>query len=241
MTRTIEVFNNCQQTVWPGIFGRPFPDGTPMDGGWEQAPGSRVTVSLPEGWCVFLTKGMGRDGGSTAKASSRAKREARILTSLILLASPILNVAFFLCRFSGRIWARTGCTGVSGAVGANMFHCETGDCGGTIGCQQRTGIPNVLLAEWTFVPSGDIMDVSGVDAYNVGISIEAIGGRPVSPNVYYQNCTTITCNMDLNTCPDAFKVRGANGQVVACINNADKGQPQQLYFKQQCPDSYSWP
>ncbi|KAJ3130213.1 hypothetical protein HK101_005120 [Irineochytrium annulatum] len=122
-----------------------------------------------------------------------------------------------------------------------MFKCETGDCGGSIGCQQRTGIPNVLLAEWTFVDTGDIMDLSGVDAYNVGISIEAIGGRPVSPNVYYQACTTITCKMDLNTCPEAFKVRGANGQVVACKNGADKGQPQQLYFKQQCPDSYSWP
>ncbi|KAJ3135558.1 hypothetical protein HK101_004127 [Irineochytrium annulatum] len=188
-SRNMEIVNNCKQTIWPGIYGLPQPGGTPLDGGWEQAPGSRVNFQLPEGW------------------------------------------------YSGRIWARTGCTGTSGS----SFHCETGDCGNEVGCHQRTGIPNVLLAEWSFVADGDFMDVSGVDAYNVGISIEPINGTPVNANDYYLKCTKITCSMDINTCPDAFKVRGASGQVVACNNNADKGQPQQLWFKQHCPDAYSWP
>ncbi|KAJ3114804.1 hypothetical protein HDU96_001630 [Phlyctochytrium bullatum] len=138
---------------------------------------------------------------------------------------------------AGRIWARTGCRTENG-----QFHCETGDCGSTgEGCNGRTGQGNALLAEWTFVADGDFYDISAVDAYNVGMTIVAIGGAALNPNDHYARCDVISCAFDINSCPANFQVRNAQGRVVSCINNQDNGQPQQRFMKARCPDAYSWP
>ncbi|KAJ3094434.1 hypothetical protein HDU97_008097 [Phlyctochytrium planicorne] len=144
---------------------------------------------------------------------------------------------------SGRIWARTNCKTDSNG----NFNCETGNCR-DLKCQATTGIPNVLLAEWTFVPDGDFFDLSQVDAYNVGMRIEMIGGKPLS-NKKYENCEPIQCSFGddtrLNeTCPREYQLTSKQnpGQVVACINQDENGESARAkFFKSKCPDAYSWP
>nr|VDD64487.1 unnamed protein product [Brassica oleracea] len=73
-------------------------------------------------------------------------------------------------RWSGRIWARTGCNFSSSGQGK----CATGDCGGVLKCAAAGGVPPVTLAEFA-IGDTDFYDVSLVDGYNVKIGIKPQG------------------------------------------------------------------
>ncbi|KAL1557167.1 pathogenesis-related thaumatin-like protein 3.5 [Salvia divinorum] len=74
------------------------------------------------------------------------------------------------------------------------------------------GVPPVSLAEFT-IGSGaagkDFYDVSLVDGYNVGISVQASGGTG--------DCQSAGCVSDVNAnCPKELQVVDGAGAVVAC-------------------------
>ena len=157
-------------------------------------------------------------------------------------------------KWSGRVWARTGC-------GSGM--CETGDCGGgRLQCNGAGGIPPVTLAEITFDAYGgqDFYDVSLVDGYNVKVSMSPRAGTYQAGGDKY-HCGRAGCNYDLNAqCPtEQMKVRSSSGTVVACksaclayntdryccrgAHNTPQTCPYFSYartFKNACPDAYSY-
>ncbi|KAJ6675707.1 PATHOGENESIS-RELATED PROTEIN 5-RELATED [Salix viminalis] len=99
--------------------------------------------------------------------------------------------------WSGRFWARTGCTFDESGSGK----CITGDCGGTLSCVGG-GAPPVSLVEFTIGTNPndkDFYDVSLVDGYNVGLGVKALGG--------YGDCQYAGCVTDLNSnCPAELRV-----------------------------------
>lgn len=90
--------------------------------------------------------------------------------------------------WSGRIWARTGCSFDPSGIGK----CETGDCGGRLECDGNGATPPASLFEIT-VGSGeekDFYDVSIVDGYNLPLL--------VVPRGVYGPCNATGCASDLN-------------------------------------------
>nr|XP_023873626.1 thaumatin-like protein 1 [Quercus suber] len=67
--------------------------------------------------------------------------------------------------WSGRLWARTGCTFDESGAGK----CQTGDCGGRLECDGMGAIPPASLFEITLGTGNglDFYDVSLVDGYNI--------------------------------------------------------------------------
>ncbi|KAJ8772699.1 hypothetical protein K2173_027876 [Erythroxylum novogranatense] len=151
--------------------------------------------------------------------------------------------------WSGRFWARTGCTFDDSGAGK----CITGDCGGTLKCIGG-GTPPVTLAEFTIAANPndkDFYDVSLVDGYNVGLGVKAVGGNG--------NCQYAGCVADLNgNCPEELRVTDL-GSVVACKSacaafnapefccTGDHGTPDtcspsqySAMFKNACPTAYSY-
>ncbi|XP_002510340.3 pathogenesis-related thaumatin-like protein 3.5 [Ricinus communis] len=153
--------------------------------------------------------------------------------------------------WSGRFWARTGCTFDDLGNGK----CDTGDCGGALKCTGG-GAPPVSLAEFTIAPSSnekDFYDVSLVDGYNVGLGVKALGGSG--------DCQYAGCVADLNgNCPPELRVTDSvSGSVVACKSacaafnapefccTGDQSTPQtcsptqySALFKNACPSAYSY-
>ncbi|XP_057794851.1 thaumatin-like protein 1 [Salvia miltiorrhiza] len=149
--------------------------------------------------------------------------------------------------WSGRFWARTGCSfdPISG-----QGSCTTGDCGSNqIECNGAGAAPPATLAEFT-IGSGtqDFYDVSLVDGYNLPMIVEAVGGSG--------GCGATGCVSDLNrVCPN--ELRAGDGQ--ACKSACEAfGNPEyccsgaygspatcrpSVYsemFKNACPRSYSY-
>lgn len=90
--------------------------------------------------------------------------------------------------WSGRMWARTGCTFDPIGVGS----CQTGDCGGRMECNGIGATPPASLFEIT-LGTGDLQDfydVSLVDGYNVPLVAVPHGG-PVG-------CNATGCLADIN-------------------------------------------
>ncbi|KAJ1419731.1 Thaumatin, conserved site [Sesbania bispinosa] len=154
--------------------------------------------------------------------------------------------------WSGRFWARTGCS----FDGTGNGKCVTGDCAGGMRCNGG-GVPPVTLVEFTIGSASngnkDFYDVSLVDGYNVGMGVRATGG---TGDCQYAGCVT-----DLNgICPPELQVRnGSSGAVVACksacaaFNTAEfcctgeHSTPQTCsptqyseIFKKACPSAYSY-
>ncbi|KAD4888770.1 hypothetical protein R6Q59_034335 [Mikania micrantha] len=151
--------------------------------------------------------------------------------------------------WSGRFWARTGCTFDEFGNGK----CVTGDCGNALKCTGG-GDPPVSLAEFTIANNGDkdFYDVSLVDGYNVGIGIKPTGGAG--------DCQYAGCIADVNiNCPAELKVVDSSGTVVACRSACDAFNgpefcctgdhatpatcaPTQfsVRFKAACPSAYSY-
>ncbi|XP_042435565.1 thaumatin-like protein 1 [Zingiber officinale] len=154
--------------------------------------------------------------------------------------------------WSGRFWARTGC---SAAASGGAWSCATGDCGsGQVECNGAGAAPPATLAEFTLAPSSagqDFYDVSLVDGYNLPMVVEA-SGTPGAGG----SCAATGCVADLNRmCPAELRV--AEGE--ACRSACEAfGTPEfccsgayaspatcrpstySQMFKSACPRSYSY-
>lgn len=90
--------------------------------------------------------------------------------------------------WSGRIWARTGCTFDALGVGT----CLTGDCGGRLECDGNGARPPASLFEITLGKGNDkdFYDVSIVDGYNLPLV--------ALPQGVYGACNATGCTSDIN-------------------------------------------
>ncbi|KAH1137027.1 hypothetical protein AAZX31_10G058000 [Glycine max] len=152
--------------------------------------------------------------------------------------------------WSGRFWARTGCSNNNG-----RFSCATADCAsGQVACNGAGAIPPATLVEITVAANGgqDFYDVSNVDGFNVPMSVTPQGGSG--------DCKTSSCPKNINSvCPAELQVKGSDGNVIACKsaceafkedrycctgpNNTAETCPPTNYsqiFEEQCPDAYSY-
>ncbi|KAL2323184.1 hypothetical protein Fmac_027563 [Flemingia macrophylla] len=150
--------------------------------------------------------------------------------------------------WSGRFWGRTGCSNSNG-----KFSCATADCGsGQMPCNGKGAVPPASLAEITVASNGgqDFYDISNVDGFNVPMSLTPQGGSGT--------CKTSICRANINAaCPEKLQMKGSDGKVIACKsaclafggdqycctgpyqNNCPPSTYSQ-FFKQQCPDAYSY-
>ncbi|XP_038889069.1 thaumatin-like protein 1b [Benincasa hispida] len=152
--------------------------------------------------------------------------------------------------WTGRIWARRGCT----IDDSSRFSCETGDCAtGSVFCNGSGGIPPATLAEFTLAQNGgtDFYDISLVDGFNLPASITPNGGTG--------QCVSPKCSSDVNmVCPSDLIVQGKNG-VIGCkssclaynrpedcctaeFNDPKICQPgiSAKIFEEECPQAYSY-
>ncbi|KAL1547321.1 pathogenesis-related thaumatin-like protein 3.5 [Salvia divinorum] len=154
--------------------------------------------------------------------------------------------------WSGRMWARTGCT--FDATGSGS--CQTGDCGSRLECNGIGATPPASLFEITLGVGDqkDFYDVSVVDGYNLPLAAAPRRG----------GCNATGCVQDINMgCPKELQVigneGGEGGGVVACKSacgafgldqyccsgefaNPTTCQPS-FYsgiFKRACPRAYSY-
>lgn len=154
-------------------------------------------------------------------------------------------------KWTGRIWARTGCN-----FNANWSPaCQTGDCDGRLECNGLIGKPPATLVEISVQvdqSEPNFYDVSLVDGYNLPVSV---GARPIS-----SQCTIGGCLKNLNReCPEELKVLNNQKEVVACKSACLKfdldsfccrneyGSPEKCrpnvyskLFKGACPYYYSY-
>ncbi|OVA17942.1 Thaumatin [Macleaya cordata] len=152
--------------------------------------------------------------------------------------------------WSGRFWARTGCSTDS----SGKFTCATADCGsGQIACNGAGAIPPATLIEFTLGTGGaqDFYDTSLVDGYNLPMSATPQGGS---------SCSSTSCPANVNAvCPPELSVKGSNGSTIACKSaclafnqpqyccTGAYGSPQTCLptnyskiFKNACPQAYSY-
>ncbi|KAJ1295927.1 hypothetical protein BS78_01G260100 [Paspalum vaginatum] len=155
--------------------------------------------------------------------------------------------------WSGRMWARTGCS-QDGATGRLV--CATGDCGsGAAECAGAGAAPPATLAEFTLDGSGglDFYDVSLVDGYNLPVLVETSGGGGSSGPA---SCAAAGCAADLNAmCPAELRAGGGAACRSACdafarpeyccsgafaSPAACRPTAYSQVFKSACPRSYSY-
>ena len=149
--------------------------------------------------------------------------------------------------WSGRFWARTGCS----FDGSGHGSCATGDCGsGQVECNGAGAAPPATLAEFTLngASGQDFYDVSLVDGYNVPMIVEASGGSGT--------CASTGCLADLNRrCPTELQAEGGGACRSACeaFGNPEyccsgaygspatcKPSTYSQLFKSACPRAYSY-
>ncbi|OIT01754.1 PREDICTED: pathogenesis-related protein 5-like [Nicotiana attenuata] len=156
--------------------------------------------------------------------------------------------------WSGRIWARTGCTFDASGIGS----CQTGDCGGKLECSGLGAAPPASLFEITLGvgDNKDFYDVSIVDGYN--LPLVAV------PQGVNGGCNATGCLSNLNMgCPKELQVVGGigegEGNVIGCKSaceafgldqyccagqfaNPTTCQPSfySSIFKNACPRAYSY-
>ncbi|KAK9994949.1 hypothetical protein SO802_024652 [Lithocarpus litseifolius] len=154
--------------------------------------------------------------------------------------------------WSGRLWARTGCTFDESGAGK----CQTGDCGGRLECDGMGAIPPASLFEITLGTGNglDFYDVSLVDGYNIPLIAAPRGASGA--------CNATGCAANINMgCPKELQVVGGEeeGGVVACRSacgafgldqyccsgefaNPTTCQPSSYstIFKSACPRAYSY-
>ncbi|KAL6127464.1 hypothetical protein ACLB2K_070829 [Fragaria x ananassa] len=154
--------------------------------------------------------------------------------------------------WSGRIWARTGCTFNELGVGT----CQTGDCGGRLECDGNGATPPASLFEITLGKGNDkdFYDISIVGGYNLPLV--------ATPRGVYGTCNATGCVSDINTgCPKELQVVGGEGEgnVIGCKSACDAFGSDQyccsgqfanpttcqpssysIIFKRACPRAYSY-
>ncbi|CAA0841167.1 Pathogenesis-related thaumatin superfamily protein [Striga hermonthica] len=149
--------------------------------------------------------------------------------------------------WSGRFWARTGC---SFDTSTGQGQCLTGDCGsGQVECGGSGAAPPATLAEFTVGSGGpDFYDVSLVDGYNLPVVVEPAGGSG--------QCGLTGCAADLGrSCPEELRAGGGRGCRSACeafgspeyCCRGEYGSPETCRptayseaFKSACPRAYSY-
>ncbi|KAL9226616.1 hypothetical protein vseg_002406 [Gypsophila vaccaria] len=157
-------------------------------------------------------------------------------------------------NWSGRIWARQGCT-FDSSTGRGI--CQTGDCSGLLQCKGIGGKPPATVVEMTFgTPASPLhfYDVSLVDGFNLPVSVIPLGGRR-SGGI----CGVAACEQNLNfVCPSSLEVKEkekivgckspclATGMPKYCCTGDFSGEKCQLtvfgkLFKMVCPRAYSHP
>ncbi|KAI3746356.1 hypothetical protein L6452_08786 [Arctium lappa] len=163
------------------------------------------------------------------------------------LAPEASNTINMPVPWSGRVWARFGCSNDGG-----HFHCNSGDCGsGHVGCNGAGGAPPATLVEFT-LGQKDFYDVSLVDGFNLPVSVVPQGGGA--------GCPTTDCPVDINArCPSELAVKDASGGTIGCKSaclqfnkpeyccTADHSTPETCpptnyssFFKNLCPKAYSY-
>ncbi|KAH7656915.1 Thaumatin family protein [Dioscorea alata] len=157
-------------------------------------------------------------------------------------------------HWSGRVWARTGCT-----HDGTRFSCLTGDCNGQLYCSGHGGTVPATLAQLSIHHGGHLdltsYGVSLVDGFNVGMTI--------TPHEGHGRCPVVGCRADLlPTCPAPLQTRApasAGGHVVGCKSgclafNTDELCCRNMYnsprtcrassysefFKHACPDTFTY-
>lgn len=109
--------------------------------------------------------------------------------------------------WSGRMWARTGCSFDKNGTGT----CQTGSCGTSMNCTVPSNPPNTI-AEFT-LGDVDFYDVSLVDGFNLPVVISPIDGKG--------NCSVAGCDGDLRqNCSSGLAVK-SDGKVIACRSACD--------------------
>ncbi|KAK4389520.1 Osmotin-like protein [Sesamum angolense] len=82
-------------------------------------------------------------------------------------------------HWSGRFWARTGCSYAHG-----RFSCATGDCGGRLECDGHGGAAPATLAQFSLHHGhADFSSyaVSLVDGFNIPMTVTHMRGRGSAP------------------------------------------------------------
>nr|UPH74553.1 thaumatin-like protein [Allium sativum]UPH74554.1 thaumatin-like protein [Allium sativum] len=153
--------------------------------------------------------------------------------------------------WSGRFWARTGCSTDS----SGKFTCSSADCGsGQVACNGQGGAPPATLMEINLMGNNgkDTYDLSLVDGFNVPVSVAPQGGSG--------DCVTSSCGANLNSqCPEELQAKDGGGAVVGCKSaclafNTDeyccrnafepvaacKPSKYSQIFKSACPQAYSY-
>ncbi|CDP09032.1 unnamed protein product [Coffea canephora] len=153
-------------------------------------------------------------------------------------------------HWSGRIWARTGCT-----YSNNHFSCATGDCGGRIECDGRGGATPATLVQLVLhhgPADFSSYGVSLVDGFNIPMT--------VTPHEGKGTCPVVGCRVDLvPTCPASLRFHGPGGHVVGCksgceafgtdelccrnhYNSKETCKPSSYsdYFKHACPATFTY-
>ncbi|GMI97089.1 hypothetical protein like AT2G28790 [Hibiscus trionum] len=156
-------------------------------------------------------------------------------------------------HWSGRIWARTGCTYSNG-----QFYCATGDCGHRIECNGLGGATPTTLAQFSLHHGGEkdlsSYEVSLVDGFNLPMTVTPHEGKGV--------CPVVGCRANLlATCPNELQLRSppGNGPVVGCKSGCEafgtdelccrnhynspqtcKASSYSEFFKQACPATFTY-
>ncbi|KAL4338985.1 hypothetical protein AHAS_Ahas12G0264900 [Arachis hypogaea] len=135
-------------------------------------------------------------------------------------------------KWSGKFWARTGCSNNNG-----MFSCATADCGNHVECSGAGEATPASLMEFTVDTNGDhdTYDVSNVDGFNIPSSITPQGGTGT--------CKVASCPANINAaCPNDLQFKSSDGSVVGCKSAcvAYVGQGAQITFTNNCPYTV-WP
>ncbi|XP_028777162.1 thaumatin-like protein 1b [Neltuma alba] len=217
--------------------------------------GNAITINFMN-TCQFTVWPATVNGGSSPALSTTGFELASGASRSVDVPSP----------WSGRFWARTGCSG-----GAGNFKCDTADCGsGQVECNGKGGTPPATLAEITVAPNGgqDFYDVSNVDGFNLPISVAPQGGTG--------DCKESSCKANINAaCPSDLKIQkeelsfypielgclvtGSYESVIACksacvaynksvycctgeysSSSTCKPTTYSQFFSSQCPQAYSY-
>ncbi|GHH31108.1 thaumatin family protein [Lentzea cavernae] len=140
-------------------------------------------------------------------------------------------------HWRGKFFARTGCTGTSGAD----FRCAVGDCG-VQAARCVTGEQPASLAEFNFDSRDRLApwyNVSYVNAFSVPVVITPVNAV-VPPGS--TSCGTAGCPENLlPLCNPAYVKYGAGGQRINCVNpNRDAPTDYSNTIKSRCPKAYAW-
>ncbi|KAK4780555.1 hypothetical protein SAY87_016661 [Trapa incisa] len=156
-------------------------------------------------------------------------------------------------HWSGRIWARTGC---SVNPKNQQFTCVTGDCGGRLECNGLGGKPPATLVQFSLHHgSADFSSygISLVDGFNVPLTVTPHEGKGV--------CPVLGCRANLlDTCPPVLQLRHPRrGSVVACKSGCEafgtdepccrnqynspatcRASSYSQFFKHACPSTFTY-